>query len=310
MKSIGIVTDSHSGISASLAKELGIMILPMPFYIDGDCYFEDTAIDSENKSDEIKTMTADEFYENIATGSTVGSSQPSPSDVMNIWDKALTEYEQILYIPISSGLSGSCSTAQMLAEDKKYKGKVFVVDNGRISALLHRAILDAIDLVDAGRPIEEIKETLELSRADMVIYVAVDDLKYLKAGGRISGTVASIGTMLNVKPVLKFDVSTLDLFKNTRGFAKARRTMIETLKEDLETKFSRAYEKDEYHILAASSASDEVTKDWLEEIKEAFPGKEILCDRLSMGVACHIGPGGLGIGLSCKPLSAAQRGEN
>lgn len=289
MKKIGIVTDSHSGITQNMAEELGIMVLPMPFYFDEECFLEGI------------NLSREEFYYKLQNSKSVTTSQPSPQEVMKLWDKALEEYESIVYIPISSGLSGSCVTAMGFAGDKKYKGKVFVVDNGRVSAPMHRSVLDALELVKEGYSAGEIKDILEKSRDRMVIYVAVDTLEYLKRGGRVSSATAALGGMLNIKPILKFDVGILDMFQKCRGLNKAKKAMIEAVKNDLETKFKSEYEKGEVYLVAASSASDEETVKWADEIKEAFPDMELMCDTLSMGVSCHIGPGGLGIGCSCKP---------
>lgn len=289
MKQIGIVTDSHSGITPKYAEELGIMVLPMPFYIKGECFYENL------------TISREEFFEELNAQVEVSTSQPSPGDVMELWDKALQEYEKILYLPLSSGLSGSCATATALACEAPYAGRVLVVDNGRVSALLHRSILDALELIEEGYSAEEIKEILERSRSEMVIYIAVDTLDNLKRGGRISPATASIGTLLNVKPVLKFDVSTLDTFKKCRGFIKAKKTMLEAVQNDLETTFCSQYEKGEIYLVAAGSATKEATEEWLAEIRAAFPDLEVMYDDLTMGLCCHIGPGGLGIGLSCKP---------
>ena len=289
MKKIGIVTDSTSSITLEEAKRLEIKILPMPFYIGDECYYENV------------TLSREVFFDKLQSGVSVSTSQPAPTEVMKIWDEALEEYEQILYMPISSGLSGSCQTATMLAGEEAYEGKVFVVDNGRVSTPLHRSILDALELIEEGYSAAEIKRILEDSKMNMVIYIGVETLENLKRGGRVTTAVAAIGTLLNIKPILKLGVGTLDSFKKCRGFAKARTSMIEAIKNDLETTFKEYYERQEVYLLAASSASEEVTKDWIRQIEEAFPGLEVLCDDLSMGVSCHIGYGGLGIGLSCKP---------
>lgn len=293
MKPIGIITDSHSGITPGMAKVLGISVLSMPFYIEGECYYENL------------TLTREDFFQKLTAGADVSTSQPSPAAVMQIWDAALLEYEQVLYLPLSSGLSGSCATATALSQEECYEGRVFVVDNGRVSALLHRSVLDAIELVEEGYSAEEIKTILESSRADMVIYVAVDNLIHLKRGGRISPAAASIGTLLNVKPVLKFDVGALDSFKNCRGFVKAKKAMLEAVKNDLQTTFREAFEHNEIYLVAASSSSKEATGAWIREIQSAFPGMEVMCDDLPLGISCHIGAGGLGIGISCRPKRPA-----
>ena len=243
MKPIGVVTDSHSGISPEEAEQLGVKVLPMPFYVDNRCCYEGV------------TFTREEFLEKLKNGAKVSTSQPSPLEVMKLWDEALTEFEQIIYIPISSGLSGSCSTASMLASDEKYENKVFVVDNGRVSAPLRRSVLDALELIEKGYVAPWIKKMLESSRSDMVIYVGVETLENLKRGGRISAASAALGTVLNIKPVLKFDVSTLDVYQKCRGFNKARKVMIEAMKNDLNTKFEKWYKAGKVNLLAASSAS-------------------------------------------------------
>lgn len=295
MKAIGIVTDSHSGISQETAQKLGIFVLPMPFYIDGVCYYEDI------------TLTREEFFQKLDSGVKISTSQPSPDAVMELWDKALQEYEKILYMPISSGLSGSCQTASMLAAEEPYQGRVFVVDNGRVSALLHCAILDALELIEEGYSAEQIKEILEEYRDKMVIYIGVETLEHLKNGGRVSPAAAAIGAVLNIKPVLKFDVGALDVYKKCRGMAKARKTMLESMRHDLETTFKEWYDKGEIYLLAASSAPKETAEAWVQEIRDAFPGMEVLYGDLSLGLSCHIGWGGLGIGCSCKPARPPKR---
>lgn len=289
MKPIGIITDSHSSISQKQAKELGIAVLPMPFYIGGTCYYEDI------------TLSREEFFRQLDSGVDISTSQPSPAEVLNYWDNALLEYEQVLYIPISSGLSGSCATANMLAQDEPYKGRIFVVDNGRVSTPLHCTILDALHMIEKGFSAAEIKRILEEYRDKMVIYVGVDTLEHLKKGGRITPATAAIGSILNIKPVLRFDVGTLDTYKKCRGFLKAKKTMLEAMQHDLTTRFKKWYETGEIYLLAASSSTPEATEEWVSEIKDFFPGMDVMCDDLSLGVSCHIGYGGLGIGCSCKP---------
>lgn len=289
MKAIGIVTDSHSSITQEEAKRLGIWVLPMPFYIGETCYYEDI------------TLTRDEFFEKLDSGEAITTSQPSPADVTKLWDEALAECEKILYLPISSGLSGSCQTANMLAREEKYENRVLVVDNGRVSTLLHRSILDALELIEEGYSAEQIKQILEDYRSKQVIYIGVETLEHLKQGGRISAASAMLGTVLNIKPVLKFDVGTLDVFKKCRGMAKAKKTMLEAMHEDMKNQFREWADRGELYLMVASSASKEETRAWVDEIQESFPGMEVLYDDLSLGVSCHIGRGGLGIGWSCRP---------
>ena len=289
MKPIGIVTDSHSSITPEVAGALGIIVLPMPFYFGEECFYENT------------TLTRERFFERLAQGEDVKTSQLSPMEVTDAWDAALLEYKKILYMPLSSGLSGACSTAMMLAQDEPYEGRVFVVDNGRVSTPLHQSVLDALELIKAGYSAEEIKARLEEARDRMVVYIGVDTLDYLKKGGRITPAAAMLGSVLNIKPILRVTVEKLDAFKKCRGFVKARKQMIETIRENLEGIFKEEYERGEVSLLAATSASEEETAAWVKEIEAAFPGMEVLCDDLSLGVCCHTGPGALGIGISCRP---------
>ena len=289
MGTTGIVTDSHSGISQEEAQKLGIFVLPMPFYMNETCYYEGVNI------------TRAEFLERLGRLENISTSQPSPEAVMELWDKALETYQDILYIPISSGLSGSCQTAMMLAREEKYEGKVYVVDNGSVATPLHQSILDALELLETGCSAAEVKTRMEAVKTRAGIYIAVDDLKYLKHGGRISAGVALVGGLLNVKPVLHFDIGILEIYKNCRGLKRAKQMMIEEVKKVIEQSYQREYEEGRLHIVAATSSGKEETDAWVNEIEAAFPGHKILCDDLSFGVTCHIGPGGLGIGYSCKP---------
>lgn len=289
MRTIGIATDSHSGITQGEADELGIMVLPMPFFIEEQCYYEEISI------------TREEFFEYLNNGQKVSTSQPSPEAVMELWRKGLVKYEKLLYIPMSSGLSGSCNTAKMLAEEDEFANRVFVVDNGRVSTPLHRSILDALEMIEEDYSAEEIKEVLEESRAQMTIYLSVETLEHLKKGGRITSATAAIGTLLNIKPVLKFDVGILETYRKCRGMKKARREMIDAVKHDFETTFHEQYDNGEVYLLAASSADEKITREWIEEIQASFPDMEILCDKLSLGLSCHTGEGALGIGCSCRP---------
>jgi len=289
MQRIGVATDSHSGIHPKEAKKLGIMVLPMPFYIDEECFYEDVSI------------TRDEFFQELNSGKKVSTSQPSPETVMEFWREGLKEFSEILYLPMSSGLSGACNTARVLAEESEFEGRVYVVDIGRIATPLHRSILDTLEMIDEGLSAAEIKEILEASKDRMTIYLGVETLEFLKKGGRITPTIAAIGTMLNIKPVLKLDTGVLDDYRKCRGMKKARREMLEAMKRDLEITFREEYENDEVYLLAASSADEATTKEWIEEIQEFFPGMGILIDKLSLGISCHTGEGALGIGCSCRP---------
>ena len=294
MKPTGIVTDSHSSIGKEEAQRLGILVLPMPFYIDDECFYENI------------TLTREMFFERLDSGAHITTSQPAPADVTDIWDQALEEYEQILYIPISSGLSGSCQTARMLAQEAPYEGRVFVVDNGRVATPQHRSVLDAWEMIQEGYGAAQIQAVLEEYRDKMNIYVGVETLEHLKRGGRISAATAAIGSILKIKPVLEFDVGTLETYRKCRGMEKARKTLVEAVRHDFATRFREWVDKGKIYLLAASSAADTVTEGWVAEIRQAFPGMEVMCDDLSLGVSCHIGQGGLGIGYSCRPERPVQ----
>lgn len=289
MKLIGVATDSHCGLTQEEADKLGIKVLPMPFYFEEECYYENVSI------------TREKFFARLNEGEKVSTSQPSPEDVMNLWREELKECEKLLYVPMSSGLSGSCNTAKMLATEDEFEGRVIVVDNGRIATPLRRSLYDAVELVEEGYKVEEIREILERDKDKMSIYIAVETLEFLKRGGRISAATAALGTILNIKPILKLGVGLLESFGKSRGMKKARRDMLAAIKQDIEVNFREYYEKGELYLLAATSADEETTKGWIEEIQEEFPGMEVMCSDLSMGVSCHTGQGALGVGCSCKP---------
>ncbi|MBQ8815579.1 MAG: DegV family protein [Lachnospiraceae bacterium] len=289
MKKTGIVTDSHSGITPEEAKQWGIKVLPMPFYIEGNCYYENT------------TISRAEFFEKLLSGAEITTSQPSPDSVMRMWDEALQEYEQILYMPISSGLSGSCAVATAFAQEEKYEGKVFVVDHGRVSTPLRRTIMDAMEMVSEGYSAEQIKRAIETDRDNMIIYIGVENLDCLRRGGRISAATAAVATVLNIKPVLQLTTGLLDTYKKCHGFRNARKSMIEAMRRALDTRFKEWYDRGEVYLMAASSADPEVTAGWVKEIEDAFPGMKVLCDDLTLGLSAHVGHGGLGIGCSCRP---------
>lgn len=278
MSKIAIVTDSNSGITQERGKELGIFVLPMPFYIDGNLYFEDIS------------LTQEDFYKKLQDDADISTSQLSPGDLMDFWENILKEYDEIVHIPMSSGLSGSCQTAMTLADD--YDGKVHVVDNQRISVTQEQSVYDAMALVKAGKSAEEIKQILEEEKLEASIYIMVDTLKYLKKGGRITPAAAALGSMLNLKPVLQLQGEKLDSFAKVRGVKAAKRTMLKAIKNDLETRFAG---KKMVLGIAYTSRDEEEVQKWKEEVQGAFPGYEIVMNPLSLSVSCHIGPGSLAV---------------
>lgn len=283
MSKVAIITDSNSGMTQEEAKRLGVGIVPMPFYIDEQLYFEGISLSPE------------EFYQKLEDDHEIKTSQPSPADLLFLWDESLKEYDSIVYIPMSGGLSSSCDTAKMLAID--YDGKVQVVDNRRVSVTQRRSVLDAVELAAAGKSAEEIREILEAVKDRSSIYITLETLKYLKKGGRITPTAAAIGTVLNLKPVLQINGEKLDAYAKVRGMKAAKETMIEAMKKDFAEKYKdTAPEK--IHLAAAYSGSEEDGIKWKEELEGYFPGMEIHLAPLSLSVACHIGPGSLAIACS------------
>lgn len=280
-----VVTDSNSGITQAEGKSLGIYVIPMPFTIDGQDYLE--GID----------LTQQEFFDRMAQGADITTSQPSPEDVMRLWDELLKEYDELVYIPMSSGLSGSCQTAQMLS--REYKGRVLVVNNHRISVTQRQSALDALQLTKKGWSAKQIKEELERVKADSVIYVTVETLKYLKKGGRITPAAAALGTLLKLKPVLVILGEKLDAFAKARTSKQAKAIMISAIERDLETRLDDAECKNT-HLEIAHAQNEEAAKLLKQELSERFPHADIYVAPLSLSIACHIGPG-------CLAIAAARK---
>lgn len=285
MGNVAIVTDSNSGISQAEGKELGIYVIPMPFLVDGKLYFEDV------------DMNKEQFYHFLENDADLSTSQPSPGDVMDLWDKLLKEYDEIVHIPMSSGLSASCSTAMGLARD--YDGKVQVVDNQRISVTMQQSVMDAKHLVAAGKSVAQIKEILEKEALESSIYLMVDTLKYLKKGGRITPSAALLGSALNLKPILQIQGDKLDAYKKVRGVKAAKKNMLEAMKKDVEGRFSDYVAKGQLKLHVAYTTDEETARQWKEEVQSVFPNIAISrMDPLSFSVTCHTGPGVLAIAAS------------
>ena len=285
MGNVAIVTDSNSGISQAEGKELGIYVIPMPFLVDGKLYFEDV------------DMNKEQFYHFLENDADLSTSQPSPGDVMDLWDKLLKEYDEIVHIPMSSGLSASCSTAMGLARD--YDGKVQVVDNQRISVTMQQSVMDAKHLVATGKSAAQIKEILEKEALESSIYLMVDTLKYLKKGGRITPAAALLGSALNLKPILQIQGDKLDAYKKVRGVKAAKKNMLEAMKKDVEGRFSDYVTKGQLKLHVAYTTDEETARQWKEEVQSVFPDIAISrMDPLSFSVTCHTGPGVLAIAAS------------
>lgn len=278
MSRVAIVTDSNSGISQEEAKKLGVYVVPMPFFVNGRVYFEDIDLSQE------------QFYKLLAEDADVSTSQPSPADIMDLWDDLLRSHQEIVHIPMSSGLSASCATAQGLAQD--YNGKVQVVDNKRVSVTMMQSVLDALALAKSGKSAAQIREILERESLEASIYLMVDTLKYLKKGGRITPAAAMIGSVLKLKPVLQIQGDKLDAYAKVRGVKAAKKTMLDAIKKDLEGRFASYMEKGEMKLQVAYTTLAGEAEAWMEEVKAAFPDLEITrMDPLALSIVCHTGPG-------------------
>ncbi|NDO50133.1 DegV family protein [Lachnospiraceae bacterium MD335] len=286
MSKIAVVTDSNSGITQAQALELGISVIPMPFMIDGETYFEEI------------TLSRREFYEKLASNADISTSQPSPEAILALWDTLLKENDEIVHIPMSSGLSGSCQTAQMLAQD--YEGKVHVVNNQRISVTQRQSALDALALVQSGKSGSEIKELLEADKFNSSIYIMIDTLHYLKKGGRITPAAAALGTLLKLKPVLQIQGEKLDAFAKARTVNQAKSIMMTAIKNDIEKRFGGVSENNPIYLQIAHTENEEAAGLLKEELAAQFPGYPIYIDHLSLSVSCHIGPGALAIACTKK----------
>ncbi len=286
MGKVAIVTDSNSGITQEQAKEYGVNVLPMPFFINGETFFEDIDLSQE------------EFYEKLEGNADISTSMPAVGSVTELWDKLLEEYDGIVHIPMSSGLSSSCETAIMLAQD--YDGKVQVVNNQRISVTQKQSVLDAAELARRGKGAQEIKDYLEQTKFDSSIYIMVDTLAYLKKGGRITPAAAALGTLLKLKPVLQIQGEKLDAFAKARTVKQAKNIMVEAVKNDFEKRFKDAAGEG-MHLYIAYTKDRQTAQEFKVQVQEAFPKAEItMVDPLSLSVACHIGPGALALACAKK----------
>lgn len=279
---IAVVTDSNSGITQAQAKEMGVAVLPMPFMIDGETYYEDI------------TLTREQFYQRLKDNADIATSQPTPDSILKMWDKLLKEYDQIIHIPMSSGLSGSCSTAMMLAGEDEYEGKVFVVDNRRISVTQYQSVKDAQMLAAIGMDGTQIRKRLEETAADSVIFITVDTLKYLKKGGRITPAAAALGTLLKIKPVLIILGEKLDSFAKARTMKQAKTMMMNAIQKELDGRLHDS-ECRNCHLAIAHTDNEEAALEFKKEVEERFPNADVYMAPLSLSIACHIGPGSLAV---------------
>lgn len=284
-KKIAVVTDSNSGITQSQAKEYGLYVLPMPFMINEEPFFEDI------------TLTQEQFYERLAENADVITSQPSPEEVMKLWEELLETYDEIVHIPMSSGLSGSCQSARMLSEN--YDGRVKVVNNQRISVTQRQSALDALVLIERGMDAAAIREFLEEDKFNSSIYIMLDTLYYLKKGGRITPAAAALGTILRLKPVLQIQGDKLDAFAKARTATQGKTIMINAIRNDMEKRFGGASPENIW-LQIAYTYDREAAEQFREQVLEVFPGFDVHMDPLSLSIACHIGPGSLALACSKK----------
>ncbi len=294
-KKVAILTDSNSGITQEQGKALGIPVIPMPFYIDDKLFYEDI------------TLTQEQFYKYLETDAEIHTSMPVVGDVLDRWNSLLKEYDEIVYIPMSSGLSSSCATARTLAED--FDGRVQVVNNQRISVTQRQSVLDAQALARQGWDAARIREYLEKTKFDSSIYIYLPSLKYLKKGGRVTGAAAALGTLLRIKPVLQIQGEKLDAFAKCRTVKMSKMTMLKAIEDDIRDRFLCADDLDSVWISGAySGARDEEVEEWLSEVQAAYPGKKIVMQPLSLSISCHIGPGALAV--TCTKKLPENNGED
>ena len=282
MSRVAVATDSNSGITQEEAKRLGVTVLPMPFYIDGQLYLEGVDLSSE------------EFYKKLTSSRDISTSMPAVGDVMDCWNRLLKDYEEVVYIPMSSGLSSSCLTARNFAEEEEYQGKVFVVDNHRISVTLKLSVIEAKKMADAGKSADQIRRVLEKTAHESSIYITLDTLEYLKRGGRLTPAAAMIGTLLHIKPVLQIQGEKLDTFAKARTIKQAKQIMLDAVASDLRNRFAGLPMSD-ITISMAHIQSMEEANLFRQEARALWPDQEIIIDPLPSSIACHLGPGALAI---------------
>lgn len=290
---VKIITDSNSGITAEEAEKYGITVLPMPFIIDGKTYFENI------------TLGQDQFYEMLESGADISTSQPAIPDITKLWDDVLKDYDEIVHIPMSSGLSGSTSTAAALAED--YDGRVQVVDNQRISVTQLQSAIDAVHLAERGFNASQIKNILETVKFDSSIYIKLETLKYLKKGGRITPAAAAIGSALRLKPVLQIQGEKLDAYTIARTGRQAETKMLMAMDHDIETRFGTMENICNVNLAIAHTRNAEAAEEFKNQIMERYGVKHVLVAPLSLSIACHVGPGTLAVAASVDVDYAYER---
>lgn len=287
MSKTAIMTDSNSGITQSEAKELGIEVIPMPFTINGKTYYEDI------------TLTQEQFYEFLSQDAEIATSQPTPANVMAVWNRLLKDYDEVIHIPMSSGLSGSYQTAALLAQD--FDGRVHVVNNQRISITQRQSVLDAMEMASNGISAERIKKHLEKTKFDSSIYITLETLKYLKKGGRVTAAGAALATFLKIKPILQIQGEKLDAFSKARTKKAAKKIMLKAIENDMKKRYDAFKFDSKVHILLAYSGTDTTDIDeFRSEVKKVYPNHSLYTAPLSLSISCHIGSGSIAIAASKK----------
>ena len=282
MAKIAVTMDSNSGVTHAEAKRLGVRVIPTPFFINGEQFLEDI------------TLTREEFYKRLDEDADISTSQPSPGDLEDTWDELLKDNDAIIHIPISRGLSTACETATILASDEPYAGRVFVIDNQRVSITQRQAALDALEMIDKGMEAKDIAEVLLREKLEASIYITVDTLKYLKKGGRVTPAGVALGAVLNIKPVLQIQGEKLDAFAKVRGMKAARLKMLDAMEKDINERFAGH----KVHLMGAYTCTEEEAAEWKKQVEERFPGYDIYMAPLSLSVTCHIGKGSMAIACS------------
>lgn len=280
---IAVVTDSNSGITQEMAQKLGVFLIPMPFLIDGETFYEEISLSQE------------QFYEKLANDADISTSQPMVGNVLDLWDQVLKQYDSLVHIPMSSGLSGSCATAQALAQD--YDGRVQVVNNQRISVTQRQSVMDALALIQAGKSAAEVRQILEEVKFESSIYIMMDTLKYLKKGGRITPAAAAIATVLRIRPVLQIQGEKLDAFAKARSEKLGRGIMLDAMKKDIQERFGGI---DQVRLYVAHTHNQAAAEEFAEIVEQELGLGVTFCDPLSLSVSCHIGPGALALACSKK----------
>ena len=280
---IAVVTDSNSGITQEMAQKLGVFLIPMPFLIDGETYYEEISLSQE------------QFYEKLANDADILTSQPMVGNVLDLWDQVLEQYDSLVHIPMSSGLSGSCATAQALAQD--YDGRVQVVNNQRISVTQRQSVMDALALIQAGKSAAEVRQILEEVKFESSIYIMMDTLKYLKKGGRITPAAAAIATVLRIRPVLQIQGEKLDAFAKARSEKLGRGIMLDAMKKDIQERFGGI---DQVRLYVAHTHNQAAAEEFAKIVEQELGLGVTFCDPLSLSVSCHIGRGVLALACSKK----------